>query len=679
MQASHELPLTGRGQGSMTLDPATFDTLYAAQADRLYSSCYRILRDEQQAQDAVQEAWLRAFSRGDDAPIDNPGAWLITVARNAALDQYRRRKHLAPLAEEAGEDEASAPQLVEDDPYGDPAKAVPAGDQKHLALALIDDLRPDQGRLLELHYVDGVPIAELAAIIGKSANATTVALHRARAALRARYVDHVFARAALPEACRARKAELVAAASGGSRSTDLAAHLETCSPCQESVAELRSMSAPWAVAPLLFAPPALKVSVTAALAAQHAAAGAGAATAAGLTGSSAASAGSSGTIATATSAGAAHAGIMAALVGVGVISVAAGALLFGQPASAHRYADTFVEIGSMGAPHGRGTATVMADGAVLIADGGINVRGPGLELYRPDSQTFEAVSKAPMYNRDRQTATRLLDGTVLFAGGTNNILSLGWATVSVYDPATNKAHNVKPMLTARIGHTATLLLDGRVLITGGVAWLHNRNQTLASAEIYDPATGSFTPTGDMTSPRQGHTATRLTDGTVLITGGKGKLVLSSAEVYDPATGSFHAVGAMSIARQGHTATLLEDNSVLIAGGTDGKSYTASAERYDAVSGAFSPVGPMAAPRARQGAVLLADGTVLLVGGAASGPKNPPVDTAEIFDPVAGTFSSIGPMHSPRQWPLVTLLNDGSVLVTGGLDSNGLLATAELFQ
>jgi RNA polymerase sigma-70 factor, ECF subfamily len=261
----------------MALDPATFDTLYAMQADRLYSTCYRILRDEQQAQDAVQEVWLRAFSRDDDVPINNPAAWLTTVARNAALDQYRRRKHLAPLAEEADEGQAASPPLVEDDPYSDPAKAVPAGDQQHLALALIDELRPDQERLLQLHHVDGVAIPELAEIIGKTTNATTVALHRARAALRARYVDHVFARSALPEACRARKVELVAFASG-SRSADVAAHLGSCSACQESVAELRSMSAPYAIAPLLFAPAALKGTVATALAAQQTVTGAGAAT-----------------------------------------------------------------------------------------------------------------------------------------------------------------------------------------------------------------------------------------------------------------------------------------------------------------------------------------------------------------------------------------------------------------
>ena len=212
----------------MTLDPATFDALYAAQAGRLYATCYRILRDEQQAQDAVQEAWVRAFTRPEDAPIDNPAAWLTTVARNAALDQYRRRQRLSPLAEDAEEEEATAPYLVEDDPYSDPARAVPARDSERLALALIDELRPDQERLLQLHYVDGVAIPELATMIGKTTNATTVALHRARAALRSRYVERIFARAALPETCRARKAELVVAAADGPRSADLAAHLETC-------------------------------------------------------------------------------------------------------------------------------------------------------------------------------------------------------------------------------------------------------------------------------------------------------------------------------------------------------------------------------------------------------------------------------------------------------------------
>ncbi len=127
------------------------------------------------------------------------------------------------------------------------------------------------------------------------------------------------------------------------------------------------------------------------------------------------------------------------------------------------------------------------------------------------------------------------------------------------------------MNTTRREHTATLLPNGTVLITGGLSFA---NTILNTAEIYDPSTGIFTPTGNMNTARTRHTAMLLSDGTVLIAGGHGNIPnadtpqLNTAEIYDPSTGIFTPTGNMNAAREQHTATLLHDGTVLIAGGTN---------------------------------------------------------------------------------------------------------------
>lgn len=195
------------------------------------------------------------------------------------------------------------------------------------------------------------------------------------------------------------------------------------------------------------------------------------------------------------------------------------------------------------------------------------------------------------------------------------------------------------LTVVRAAHTATLLPGGKVLIAGGCTRgtcdLTDEGRT---AELYDPATGTFARTGALTVERDGHQAVALADGRILLVGGWSHAgLLASAEVYDPATGTFAATGAMSTGRGGHTATLLADGWVLVAGGMDGPRAVASAEPYDPRSGQFSPTGNLLTARGRHVAVRLADGRVLIIGG--SGGRGSVLASAEVYDPAIGTLRS----------------------------------------
>ena len=207
----------------------------------------------------------------------------------------------------------------------------------------------------------------------------------------------------------------------------------------------------------------------------------------------------------------------------------------------------------------------------------------------------------------------------------------------------------------RAGHAATRLNSGLVLVTGGV----NENATLDSALLYNPATGTFTPTGNMTTARSNHTSTLLNDGKVLITGGDlatGQLS-KTAELYDPTTGHFTlAAHLMTIGRDKHTANLLADGKVLLVGGKN-------ADIYDPATQTFTATINAPSKRSSHAAVKLNDGTVLVSGGYVG--KLASRD-AWIYDPISQTFTQLlSVMRIPRSNHQTTLLLDGKVLVTGG--------------
>jgi CSLREA domain-containing protein len=304
------------------------------------------------------------------------------------------------------------------------------------------------------------------------------------------------------------------------------------------------------------------------------------------------------------------------------------------------------------------TATLLPGGRVL-AVGGRNFAGGVLgtaELYDPLLGTWSPTGGMAT-SRHLHTATLLGNGLVLVAGGSGgNRLS----SAELYDQAAGQFVPTGAMTEARLGHTATLLMDGTVLVTGGTGLFG----LLASAELYDPALGTWSPTGGMGEPRKNHTATLLADGTVLIAGGRGENDLAprfdSAEIYDPATGTFSYTGSMNEGRDLHSATRLHNGMVLVAGGgCCGFSSIGSAEVYDPSQGIFRTTGSMLTPRRGHAAVALKTDHALVIGGTGVGVGDPSV--AEIYSdraPVANAGLDGATSCSSSAGATVTL--DGTV-------------------
>jgi hypothetical protein len=223
-----------------------------------------------------------------------------------------------------------------------------------------------------------------------------------------------------------------------------------------------------------------------------------------------------------------------------------------------------------------------------------------------------------------------------------------------------------------------------VLVAGGV----NGTTNLASAEIYDPTIGTWTPTGSMSGPRIYHTATLLPNGTVLVAGGSSRAggpgVSDSAEIFDPTTGTWSVTANMATDVSSHTATLLPNGTVLVAGGLAGGGAVTGAEIYDPVAGTWTSTGSLGAARADHTATLLPGGKLMVSGGYTYTGNSPWISSAEIYDPVAGTWSGTGSMSTSRRLHTATLLPNGTVLAAGGetgptVGSDIPLASAELYD
>ena len=269
------------------------------------------------------------------------------------------------------------------------------------------------------------------------------------------------------------------------------------------------------------------------------------------------------------------------------------------------------------------------------------------------------------------TATLLPDGEVLVAGGCKPAVPVSasvLATAELYDPATGAFRPTGAMTVGHCTATAASLPDGQVLILGGDSYTNDRNTPIDAAEVYDSRTATFTAVGRMLIPREGAVATPLANGNVLVTGGvtTGYVSTASAEVYDYRARVFRATGAMAVARSGAATVRLADGRVLVAGGSTFTRYVtvlASAEIYDPVGGKFGSTSSMATARDGEGATLLPDGRVLVAGGRDLGE----VADAEIYNPRTGKFSRTGSLAVGREVPFQLVLLDGRVLVAGGVE------------
>lgn len=366
-----------------------------------------------------------------------------------------------------------------------------------------------------------------------------------------------------------------------------------------------------------------------------------------------------------------------------VLSVFVAIVVGSAPIATAQSGGTFTPTGSMIAPRSQHSATLLPDGRVLIAGGGSGNASilTSTEIYDPGTGTFRAAGSMTAARR-MHSATLLPDDRVLIVGG-YGAGSGPLASAELFDPRNGTFTATGSLNTARAGHTAVLLSTGKVLIVGGYGM--NAYPNVAPAELYDPVSGTFASAGsyvgrggcDFCAP-----SVLLSDGAVLFPG------QYPAQLYDPARDVFSPIGMMLYDQS--TAALLMNGQVLFAGG-EPIGRIADAELYDPATRTFVSTGSMASRRVWHSLTLLPNGMVLAAGGETESCSGSgcwfagSLATAELYDPSAGAFVATGSMTTARETHTATLLNDGRVLMAGGVSYggigmfNGSFASAELYS
>lgn len=347
------------------------------------------------------------------------------------------------------------------------------------------------------------------------------------------------------------------------------------------------------------------------------------------------------------------------------------ALLAAAPAGADGWTQT---ANTMSDPRWAPAYTLLAGGTRGLIVGGYSFPTgrcvATADEFDPQTRRFVPCAGQMAVPRNFAQATLLPDGRVLIAGGYNTILGT-LKSAELYDPKTRTFTRLPSRMTApREMYTATTLTDGRVLLVAGFDT--HRGRTLPTAEVYDPHTQAFTPTGSLATDRFGQDAVRLPDGRVLVAGGQHWFVgkpgvpLASAEIYDPATGRWHETRSpLHFARDRPTLSLLPGGKVLVAGGQNGTTEPGAAEVFDPATETFTVLpGALGTPRMAHSAAVLPDGQVLLVGGWSIA-EAATTRRTEMFDPNTQTFLPAPLLPAGAHDEALLVFWGGLVLAAGG--------------
>ncbi len=367
------------------------------------------------------------------------------------------------------------------------------------------------------------------------------------------------------------------------------------------------------------------------------------------------------------------------------------ALAVGLSAIQPAEAGSFLTTGALNNARYAHTATLLPGGTVLVAGGYGTNQMTSAELYDPAIGTW-TMTGGLNDRRDSHTATLLPNGEVLVAGGEiyiPGVRTVAIASAELYDPTSQMWRFTGPLNIARASHTATLLPNGYVLVAGGETFDGTNYVSVGLSELYDPSTGTWTVNAALNVARQYHTATAMVDGRVLVVGGYNDDTghLTSAELFDPHTGTWQPTGSLADARAAHSATLLPSGQVLVAGGATccGAFLTfvslSSAEIYDPIAGTWAEINPMNTARLSHTASLLPDGQVLVTGGLYEdgGFAFYDLTSTEEFDLVTGEWAWTGDLPGRTEQSSATLLFDGRLLLAGGANNYHALTDAELYE